>query len=78
MARQMGEWIAIEHWERCRELERPGIVFEIRNAEGLSLFTPCTATVPTVSFDWRLPPFEFRPIEEAAPEHSAPLPPPKG
>ena len=27
----MGEWIAIEQWERCVEMARPGIVFEIRN-----------------------------------------------
>ncbi len=74
----MGEWISIEEWERCRDLERPGIVFEIRNADGLSLFTPCTGAVPQVPFDWHLPPLEFRPIEELPPEHSTPLPPPKG
>ena len=37
----MSEWIAIEQWQRCLEMTRPGIVFEMRNAEGLSLFTPC-------------------------------------
>ena len=74
----MGEWIAIEQWQRCQELEQPGIVFEIRNAEGLSLFAPCTAVAPEAPFDWRLPPLEFRPVEETPPQHSPPLPPPRG
>ena len=28
----MSDWISIEGWHRSREMERPGIVFEIRNA----------------------------------------------
>jgi hypothetical protein len=74
----MGEWIDIAEWERCRELERPGIIFEIRNPEGLSLFTPCVTPLPEMPFDWTLPPTEFRAIPEPPPEHSDPLPPPKG
>jgi hypothetical protein len=73
----MGEWIDIAEWERCRNLERPGIIFEIRNAEGLSLFTPCVIPLPQMPFDWKLPPIEFRAVVEPAPEHSDPLPPPK-
>ncbi len=72
----MVEWLAIADWERCVEMARPGIVFEIRNAEGLSMFTPCVVPMPDVPFDWALPALEFRAVAEAKPEHSAPLPPP--
>jgi hypothetical protein len=74
----MVEWIAIEQWQRCVEMAKPGIVFEMRNAEGLSLFTPCVSSVPAKPFDWASPPKEFRAVVEPAPQHSAPLPPPKG
>jgi hypothetical protein len=74
----MGEWLAIEQWERCVEMARPGIVFEMRNAEGLSLLTPCVPGVPTKPFDWTSAPKEFRAVAEPAPEHSTPLPAPKG
>ena len=74
----MGEWLAISDWERCVEMARPGIVFEIRNAEGLSLFTPCVVPLPEIPFDWTTPALEFRAIVEGAPEHSAPIPPPNG
>ena len=74
----MGEWMAIDDWERCLEMARPGIVFEIRNAEGLSLFTPCVIPLPDMPFDWATGPVEFRAVVEAAPEHSTPIPPPKG
>ena len=72
----MGEWVPIEQWTRCAEMERPGIVFEIRNDEGLSLFTPCVTPLPKMPFDWKLPATRFRAVAEAAPDHSAPLPPP--
>ena len=74
----MSEWLAIAEWQRCLEMQRPGIVFEIRNGEGSSLFTPCAVPMPPMPFDWKSPPTEFRPVAEAAPEHSAPLPEPKG
>lgn len=74
----MVEWIAIEQWQRCVEMTKPGIVFEMRNAEGLSLFTPCVPYVPEKPFDWASPPKEFRPVVEPKPQHSAPLPAPKG
>ena len=74
----MGEWLAISEWQRCVEMQRPGIVFEIRNREGLSLFTPCVFPPPAVPFDWKLPPLEFRAVVESKPEHSGPLPAPKG
>lgn len=74
----MNEWIAIAEWDRCRELTRPGIIFEIRNADGLSLFTPCVIPLPTPPFDWTSPPLEFRPVEEPLPQRSEPLPEPTG
>ena len=73
----MIEWIAIAEWQRCLEMARPGIVFEIRNAAGQSLFTPCVATAPQPPFDWKSPPLEFRAVREALPAHSSPIPAPK-
>ena len=73
----MVEWLAIEQWQRCVEMARPGIIFEIRNAEGLSLFTPCGA-LPPPPFDWKSPPLRFRVVAEKPAIHSAPMPtPPK-
>ena len=74
----MSDWIAIADWQRCVEMARPGIVFEIRNAAGQSLFTPCVLPLPPLPFDWTSAAVEFRAIPEAAPQHSSPLPPPKG
>jgi hypothetical protein len=71
----MGEWIAIEQWPDCERLERPGIVFELRNAEGLTLLSACTPAVPEIPFDWRSPPIEFRAVTEPPPVHSSPIPP---
>ena len=74
----MGEWLAIEQWERCVEMARPGIVFELRNADGLSLFTPCVSSLPDPPFDWASPAIEFRAVPEEPPRHSTPLPEPRG
>lgn len=74
----MSDWIPIDQWPTCRALERPGIVFEVRNAEGLSLLTPCTVEMPAAPFDWTSPPMAFRPVEEAPARHSEPLPAPAG
>jgi hypothetical protein len=73
----MSEWIAIEQWAECRQMERPGIVFELRNKEGLSLVTPCVFPVPEAPFDWASRPVQFRAVAEAPPVHSAPLPAPQ-
>ena len=73
----MSEWMPIDEWRRCVELARPGIAFEIRNAEGMSLFTPCTDAVPKAPWDWTSPPLEFRAISEAPAERSEPLPAPR-
>ena len=74
----MGEWIAIEEWQRCLDMVRPGIVFEIRNADGNSMFTPCVTPIPPMPFDWTSAPVEFRAVVEPPPQHSTPIPPPKG
>ena len=74
----MSEWLAIAEWQRCVEMARPGIIFEIRNAEGNSLFTPCVTPLPAAPFDWKSPPLEWRAVPEPVPQHSSPLPPPKG
>lgn len=74
----MVDWVPIEEWARCAALERPGIVFEVRNAEGQSLLARCGVKVPETPFDWTSPPVAFRPVEEAPPVHSEPLPAPAG
>lgn len=72
----MGEWIAIEQWERCLDMVRPGIVFEIRNGDGNSLFTECVVPLPAMPFDWKTPALSFRAVREEKPKHSGPLPAP--
>jgi hypothetical protein len=74
--RDMGEWISIEQWQECLKLARPGIIFEISNAEGKSMFTPCVVPLPPVPFNWKSAPARFRAIPEPAPQHSSPLPEP--
>jgi hypothetical protein len=75
--RIVSEWMAIAQWHECERLTRPGIVFEIQNAEGLSLFTPCTPTIPQMPFDWKSPPVRFRAVLQERPRHSEPIPAPK-
>ncbi len=72
----MSEWIAIEQWVQCVQMERPGIVFEVRNGEGQSLFTPCVHPLQT-PWDWKSAPVQFRAVPEAPPKHSSPLPKPQ-
>lgn len=72
----MSEWQAIERWQDCERLARPGIVFEVQNAEGQSLLTAC-GPLPAAPFDWRSAPVRFRPVAEPPPERSGPIPPPK-
>jgi hypothetical protein len=74
---ELGDWIPIERWAECVAMEKPGIIFELRNEDGLSLYTPCILPLPNVPFDWRRPPTEFRAIPEPRPVHSTPLPLPK-
>ena len=72
----MDGWIEIERWRECAQMAKPGVVFELRNAAGQSLFTPCTSGLPHVPFDWKLPAIVFRAVAEPAPRHSSPLPNP--
>ena len=72
----MVDWIPIDQWVECAKLERPGIVFEVRNADGQTLLTACAPETPTAPFDWKGPPKEFRPVPEPKPRHSSPLPSP--
>lgn len=74
----MSEWMAIAQWHDCAKMAKPGIIFEIRNAEGQSLFTPCVPTVPQKPWDWKSPPLMFRAIAEPKPQHSEPIPEQKG
>lgn len=71
------DWMDFDRWPECRSLERPGIVFEVENAEGLVLLTHCAVPLE-VPADWTSPPLRFRVIPEPAPTHSKPLPAPAG
>jgi hypothetical protein len=73
----MGEWMAIVQWQDCARLARPGIVFELRNAEGRTMLSPCTVRAPKPPLDWTSPPVEFRAVAEPPAEHSAPIPAPR-
>ena len=72
----MSDWMAIAQWQECERMARPGFVFELQNAEGLSLFTPCTRELPPTPFDWKSAPVRFRLVAAKPPQHSDPLPPP--
>jgi len=39
--------------------------------------TPCVVPLP-MPFNWKSPPVKFRVVALPKPEHSEPLPPPKG
>jgi hypothetical protein len=73
----MSEWMAIAQWQECTNMMRPGIVFEIRNAEGQTMLTPCTIPLPPMPFNWSSPPTMFRAVAQPKPEHSTPIPAPK-
>ena len=47
----MDGWIAIAEWQECVRMERPGILFEIRNGDGQSFFTRCIVPLPPMPFD---------------------------
>ena len=66
----MSEWMAIAQWHECEKMTRPGMVFELRNAEGQTMLSPCVAQVPAKPFDWKSAPVMFRVVD--APGRSAP------
>jgi hypothetical protein len=72
----MGEWIEFDRWRECVALERPGIIFEVTNSEGLSLFTPCVQSLQTPS-GWKSGPVRFRAISATPPRRSSPIPEPQ-
>jgi hypothetical protein len=72
----MSDWISIERWSECARMERPGIIFEIRNSEGQSLLTRCVVPLPETPFDWKSPPVQFRAVPAPRPRHSTPIPRP--
>ena len=71
----MAEWMDMTHWPDCARLARPGYVFEVANAEGDSLFTPCVQVLP-VPWDWKSAPVRFRLAAEKPARHSQPTPEP--
>lgn len=75
---EVGEWMPIERWPECLRLAKPGIIFELSNAEGKTMFTPCVMPLPPAPFDWKSTPVRFRAIPEPVPQHSSPLPAPIG
>ena len=73
----MSEWISFDRWPECPRMERPQVVFEVRNREGQSILTSCQVPLP-MPFDWTSPPIQFRTVPASLPRHSPPIPKPKG
>lgn len=72
----MGDWKPIADWAQCAEMAKPGIIFELRNADGQSMYSSCETIVPALPVGWKSPPKEFRPVRQPPPQHSSPMPPP--
>jgi hypothetical protein len=72
----MSEWMSVERWHECVRMERPGVVFELRNAGGERLLTTCAKQLPLPS-GWTSRPTEFR-VVAVGPRHSSPIPGPSG
>ena len=70
----VADWVDISKWHECAAMERPGVVFELRNSEGQSLFAPCSPDLPALPFDWKSPPVVFRAVVTQKPQHSGPMP----
>jgi len=73
----MSEWMQIAQWQECAKMTRPDIVFEIRNAEGQTMLTPCVIPLPPRPASWKSSAIMFRAVVRPKPQHSAPMPPPK-
>ena len=77
--RDMGEWIAIAQWDKCLGLARPGIIFEVSNAEGRSLVHTVCGVAATAAVRLEIAPVRFRVVPEFRRSTRRPLPePPKG
>jgi hypothetical protein len=72
----VSEWVDFDRWKDCPHLERLGFIFEIRNAEGQSLFTRCEVPLQLPS-SWTSAPVRFRLVEAPKPRHSTPIPKPR-
>ena len=70
----MDGWMTIAQWHTCANWAGPGMVFELANAEGQSMFSPCVRPVPAAPWDWTSPPDRFRPVSAMPQRHSEPLP----
>lgn len=70
----MGDWKPIDDWAQCAEMAKLGIIFEIRNVDGQSMYTQCVTSVPTMPVGWKSPPTQFRAIRQPRPQHSSPMP----
>lgn len=68
--------MSIDEWPECVRMERPGVVFELRNEAGQVLTTECVVPLFEMPFDWVSPPIEFRAVQGTAPKHSGPIPAP--
>jgi len=71
----MSDWVDIQHWTNCASMSSPGYVFEVVNAQGQSLRTPCVQPLQT-PWDWTSAPVRFRLVREAPPRRSTPIPGP--
>ena len=70
-----GDWMNMDLWSECARMERPGYVFEIENAQGMTIQMHCAEAIP-VPWDWTSPPQRFRLIVEPEAIRSDPIPPP--
>ncbi len=72
----MDGWLPMENWPECRRLEKPGIIFEVQNAEGASMFLQCVVPFPGQPWDWTSPPQRFRAVPLRKPTPTSPIPGP--
>lgn len=70
----MSEWIDFSEWAHCARYARPGYVFEVANAEGKTMLTPCQHPLQQ-PWDWASGPVRFRLAPQQAPRRSTPIPP---
>ncbi|MDB5571469.1 MAG: hypothetical protein JWN93_2652 [Hyphomicrobiales bacterium] len=71
----MDAWFDFQQWADCARMSRPGHVFEVENAQGQRLLTPCVPRLET-PWDWASGPVRFRLVREAPPRRSSPMPEP--
>ncbi len=71
----MTDWIDFSRWPDCPSQTRPGHVFEVENAQGQVLLTPCEETLQ-VPWDWRSGPVRFRLVPDPPAKLSNPMPAP--